>query len=1442
MTGFKRTNFSCSFGSKAPDTLLPALAAILMLVAASQQADAQALLVGSNSSDQTTNFTSGTNTYTIAYIGYTNTDSNNTLNVFNPGTRLTISGGNVQVGFGGNNNRMVISNGGFVSDVTGVVSFGAGSNNSALVTGAGSTWSNSTQVRLAVAGQGSLTVANGGSVIATGVNGIQVAVSNGSVGVLNIGSYGGSDSAGSIVAPKIGFNNGTGYLNFNQTNTFTLTNAVTGVNTILFQQLGSGTTILMSGNSSANSTFISQGTLQIGDGGANGSIGAGAITNNSVLAINSSTNVTFGSGNGITGTGVLVQMGTGTTTLTGSNTTYSGGTLISGGTLQVGNGANGNTAGSLGTGNVTNNGSLVFSRQGVSDTVSSSISGTGVLTILGSFTTLSLAGSNSYSGLTTINSGTTLQIGTGSTNGTLGSGSVSNAGTLKFNRSDLYTVTNAISGSGALSQIGSGTTILSGSNSSSGTTTVTNGMLQIGNGGTSGSVGSGAISLSGAGLLAFNRADSVTLTNSIAGGGGVLMQMGVGTLIVTGLGATYGQTVISNGTLQIGDGGANGSIGVGAITNNAVLAINSSTNITFGSGNGITGTGALIQMGTGITTLNASNTTYSGGTLISGGTLQVGTGDSFDTNGSLGTGNVTNNATLAFKRGTQNDIVSNNISGTGALTVLGSSGRLILAGSNSYSGLTTITTGNSLQIGTGGTNSINGTLGSGSISNAGTLSFNRSDLYTVTNTISGSGVLSQIGSGTTILLGSNSGTTTVTNGILQIGNGGTSGSLGSGGITLSDAGLLAFNRADSVTITNFIGGGGGVLMQMGVGTLVLARRGATYGQTVISNGTLQIGDGGTNGSIGAGAITNNAVLAINSSTNITFGSGNGITGTGVLIQMGTGTTTLVASNTTYSGGTLISGGTLQVGNGAQFDTTGSLGTGDVTNNATLAFNRRFASDTVSNNISGTGALTVSGSSAALTLAGSNSFSGLTTINSGNTLQIGTGSTNGTLGSGSVSNAGTLTFNRSGLYTVANTISGAGALRQIGTGTTTLSGSNTYTGTTSITAGTLLFQNTNALYGGNSSLWTAAQIIVSSNATAAFGVGGASGFTTSNVTTLLGNLTAVNNNGLKAGSFIGFDTTAGDFNLTNNIANSTGAGGGSLGLTKLGLGTLTLSGSNSYGGVTKISGGTLQVTNLANAGTSGAIGTNGTVILIDGGTFDYVGTTNSSMNRGLSLATGDGGLGVSNASVAVTLSGAISDVGNLVKRGAGTLRLSASNSFTGATSVSAGTLELASLTGSAAGSVSSVTVASGATLLVSQSDQVNNSATVTLSGGTIARGSGVSEVFGDLNLTVASFLDFGTGTAGNLTFGIYQNNTTPSALLTINNFGLGNTLVFGSDLTSTINNASYFSFSSGISSTWDDDASTFTITAVPETSTYVAALGLLALGALPLVRRKRAKVS
>jgi autotransporter-associated beta strand protein len=205
---------------------------------------------------------------------------------------------------------------------------------------------------------------------------------------------------------------------------------------------------------------------------------------------------------------------------------------------------------------------------------------------------------------------------------------------------------------------------------------------------------------------------------------------------------------------------------------------------------------------------------------------------------------------------------------------------------------------------------------------------------------------------------------------------------------------------------------------------------------------------------------------------------------------------------------------------------------------------------------------------------------------------------------------------------------------------------------------------------------------------------------------------------------------------------------------------------------------------------------------------------------------------------VTGSGSFIGTGGLTKKGIGTLSLTAANSFSGPLSVQAGTLALAASSGSAAASVSSIGVTNGATLLVSQSHQVNNSAAVSLSGGTITRAGGVSETFGNLNVSASSVINFGAtsyGNAGNLTFGTY----TPSSLLTINNFDFGSTLVFRSDLRSSITNSSLFSFSNGGigSSSWNESTSTFTITAIPEPSTYLAALGLLALVLWPLRRRR-----
>ncbi len=177
-------------------------------------------------------------------------------------------------------------------------------------------------------------------------------------------------------------------------------------------------------------------------------------------------------------------------------------------------------------------------------------------------------------------------------------------------------------------------------------------------------------------------------------------------------------------------------------------------------------------------------------------------------------------------------------------------------------------------------------------------------------------------------------------------------------------------------------------------------------------------------------------------------------------KIGVGTLTLSGANT-YTGATTITAGILQIGAGG---TAGVLGTGSVVNNATLQINRSDATFTISNDMSGTGALikTTAGTSTTLILTGTNTYSGTTTITEG-ILQIGAGGTMGTLGTGGVvTTGGTLRFNRSDALSVSGVISGTGTVSQFGAGTTTLTGANSYTGATTITTGALNIQNNTAL--------------------------------------------------------------------------------------------------------------------------------------------------------------------------------------------------------------------------------------------------------------------------------------------------------------------------------------------------------------------------------------------
>jgi autotransporter-associated beta strand protein len=404
---------------------------------------------------------------------------------------------------------------------------------------------------------------------------------------------------------------------FNRTDALLYEGAVTGAGNLM--QAGGGTLTLTGDSSYAGTTSII-GTLQLGNGGTTGSIGGSQINNGGLLVFNRSDSLTLSTP--ISGAGVVQQAGGGITILT-ADETYTGGTAISAGTLQLGNGG---TAGSI-QGDVTDNGVLAFNR---SDTVTYAgvISGTGGANQTGTGT-LILTGENTYTGATTVSAGT-LQIGDGGTAGSIAGALVDNAAAV-FNRTDALTYGGAISGTGTLTQAGTGTLILTGNSTFAGTTTISSGVLQIGSGGTSGSLSGAMVDNA---VLAFNRTDSSVYSGAISGTG-VVRQIGSGTTVFTGASTYTGGTTIAAGTLQIGNNGTTGSI-AGNVADSGTLAFARSDAVTFAGV--VSGTGALVQRGTGTLTLTGANT-YTGATTVSSGTLLV--------NGSIaGTTTVASGATI----------------------------------------------------------------------------------------------------------------------------------------------------------------------------------------------------------------------------------------------------------------------------------------------------------------------------------------------------------------------------------------------------------------------------------------------------------------------------------------------------------------------------------------------------------------------------------------------------------------------------------------------------------------------------------------------------------------------------------------------------------------------------------------------------------------------------
>ncbi|EBT7659210.1 AIDA autotransporter-like protein ShdA, partial [Salmonella enterica] len=368
--------------------------------------------------------------------------------------------------------------------------------------------------------------------------------------------------------------------------------------------------------------------------------------------------------------------------------------------------------------------------------------------------------------------------------------------------------------------------------------------------------------------------------------------------------------------------------------------------------NAISGSGQVVKSGDETLTLSGSNT-YTGGTLISDGTLVASNVEA------LGTGDVTDDAVLELNTGGTFDNV---ISGSGQVVKSGDDA-LTLSGSNTYTGGTTISGGTLVATNVDA-------LGSGDVTDDATLELNTGGTFD--NAISGSGQVVKSGDKMLTLSGANS---------------------YSGGTLISDGTLVASNVE----------------------------------------------------ALGTGDVTNDAVLELNTGGDFD----NAISGSGQVVKSGDGTLTLSGSNT-YRGGTTISGGTLVASN------VEALGTGDVTNNATLELNTGGDFD---NNISGSGQVVKSGDET-LTLSGANSYTGGTTISGGTLIA----SNVEALGTGDVTDNAVLELNTGGDFD--NAISGSGQVVKSGDETLTLSGTNTYTGGTTISGGTLVATSVDALGSGD----------------------------------------------------------------------------------------------------------------------------------------------------------------------------------------------------------------------------------------------------------------------------------------------------------------------------------------------------------------------------------------
>ena len=1065
---------------------------------------------------------------------------------------------------------------------------------------------------------------NGGSLkTTTGLSDSRAVVLNAGGGTIdaagNADTFSGQFTGGGALTVESSVGTGSVTLT-NSTNSYTGLTTVDG-NTTLFLT-GAGTiadssAVYLAAN---GATFDISGT----SGTSIKSLGAGYVYNSTVnlgantLTITNGLTGTDGTFGGvITGTGNLTISG-GTETLDGANT-YTGGTTINsgatlaltgigviadssylniaGGTFDISgvspgsataNNMFGNSSGlvKLGTKtlNVTGNSDNTFAGV-ISGGVSSGLS-----VSVGSGTYLALSGANTYFGATTINTGT-LAL----TNG----GSILNSNGVSVATGSFFDISKTTAGAtvagltgGGIVDLGSKTltvNIASGNDSFAGT---------IQDGGLSGAI-LGQLTKTGSGTLTLTGANTYTGATTI--NAGLLVISADDNLGNSGSGGvTFG-----GGTLQLNNyasslGFANQPVQLGA-TGTATL------------GGNITGTSGLTYVGPGTLNLTGANN-YSGTTTVSGGTLEFTSGTS-----SL-SGNVTDNANLIFNQGTSSSL-SGNISGSGSLTQQGSA-TLTLGGTESYLGGTTISSG-ALEF----TGSVSG-LGGGITDNS-SLIFGESGNNTISIAISGTGTVTQQGSGTLILSGANSyhGATIISNGTLEfIGSAG--GLIG----PITDNSALVFNQSANDNVLVAISGTGSVT-QEGSAILTLSAAEGYSGGTTVSSGTLNLTGsltptGGLTVNGGTFEINNGAgqtVTTLNgtggtvnlnlAADNLTVSNGGtfsgGITGNAGLTV--TGNTLILSGTNTYTGGTTINSGAIlsvtgsiagAVADAGTFNVSSSLstiasltgvGTTNIGGGDTLTINPASA-DSFGGTLAGAGGLTVNGvGGGSLFLSGTSTltgYTGLTTIENGGTLKIALLSGLHSGDAFAYSNAGTLDLIGTGSQTLgtvalggADVIDGGGATNTItlgnitgggvGNALTTQDGNFIFSGTVSgpmtVNGDTVTINSANALvgYSGPTAIENSGTLNIAYGA--ALPNGTAFNFSNSGNLNFTGSSTTqtIGTVALGGTDVIDAGGVANDFGIAGNI---TGGVGDNLTLQN---GTFTLSGAGNH---TSFTTGTLELGN------------------------------------------------------------------------------------------------------------------------------------------------------------------------------------------------------------------------------------------------------------------------